>query len=58
MTPWFEHTVWLHAGDLRDFPEIADDLPPLDTIVLVRVERGAYDTNVETLLRPILDPAQ
>ncbi len=58
MTPWFEHTVWVHAGDLRDFPEIADDLPPLDTIVLVRVERGAYDTNVETLLRPILDPTQ
>ncbi len=56
ITPWFEHTVWVHAGDLRDFPEIADDLPPLDTIVLVRVERGAYDTNVEVLLRPILDP--
>jgi alginate O-acetyltransferase complex protein AlgJ len=55
VTPWFEKTVWVHAGDLRDFPQIAADLPPLDTIVLVRVERGAYDTNVETLLRPILD---
>jgi hypothetical protein len=58
LTPWFEQTVWVHAGDLRDFPEIADYLPALDTIVLVRVERGAYNTNVETLLRPILDPGQ
>lgn len=56
ITPWFERTVWVHAGDLRDHPDIADILPPIDTIVLVRVERGAYDTDVEVLLRPILDP--
>lgn len=56
ITPWFERTVWVHAGDLRDVPAIADDLPPIDTIVLVRVERGAYDTDVAVLLRPILDP--
>lgn len=56
ITPWFERTVWVHAGDMRDIPEIAGHLPAIDTIVLVRVERGAYDTNVEVLLRPILDP--
>jgi alginate O-acetyltransferase complex protein AlgJ len=55
IAPWFERTVWVHAGDLRDHPEVADVLPPLDTIVLVRVERGAYDTDPEVLLRPILD---
>ncbi len=53
---WFERTVWVHAGDMRDHPEIADLLPPLDSIVLVRVERGAYDTDMEVLLRPILAP--
>lgn len=56
VTPWFERTVWVHAGDMRDSPEIADYLPPVDTIVLVRAERGAYDTNVEVLLRSILQP--
>jgi alginate O-acetyltransferase complex protein AlgJ len=55
IAPWFERSVWVHAGDLRDHPEIADILPPLDSIVLERVERGAYDTDVEQLLRPVLD---
>jgi hypothetical protein len=55
IAPWFERTVWVHAGDLRDHPEIADILPPLDSIVLARVERGAYDTDMEQLLRPVLE---
>lgn len=55
ITPWFERTVWVHAGDLRDHPELADFLPAFDTIVLERVERGAYDTDLERLLRPVLD---
>ena len=55
IAPWFERSVWVHAGDLRDHPEIADILPPLDSVVLERVERGAYDTDMEQLLRPILE---
>ena len=55
IAPWFERSVWVHAGDLRDHPEIADILPPLDSIVLERVERGAYDTDMEQLLRPVLE---
>ena len=55
IAPWFERSVWVHAGDLRDHPEIADVLPPLDSIVLERVERGAYDTDMEQLLRPVLE---
>lgn len=56
IVPWFERTVWVHAGDLRDHPEIADHLPAIDTIVVVRAERGAYTTDLEELLRPILGP--
>lgn len=57
IAPWFERTIWVHAGDLRDHPEIADILPPVDSIVLERVERGAYDTDMEQLLQPVLDRA-
>jgi hypothetical protein len=55
IVPWFERTIWIHAGDLRDHPEIADLLPRIDTIVLARVERGAYEMDIAQLLRPILD---
>lgn len=57
IAPWFERTIWVHAGDLRDHPEIAGILPPVDSIVLERVERGAYDTDMEQLLQPVLDRA-
>jgi hypothetical protein len=56
ITPWFERSVWVHAADLRDHPELADILPAFDTIVVERVERGAYETNLEQLLAPILVP--
>jgi hypothetical protein len=56
IAPWFERTVWVHAGDLRDHPEIVEFLPSIDTIVLERVERGAYEMNVERLLNPVLAP--
>lgn len=55
IVPWFERTIWIHAGDLRDHPEVADLLPKIDTIVLVRVERGAYEMDIAQLLRPIID---
>jgi hypothetical protein len=55
IVPWFERTIWIHAGDLRDHPEVAALLPKIDTIVLARVERGAYEMDIAELLRPILD---
>ena len=58
ITPWFERTVWVHAGDLRDHPELIEALPAFDTIVLERVERGAYDTDLEQLFRPVLDASR
>ncbi len=57
IVPWFERTIWVHAGDLRDVPAVVEILPEIDTIVLERVERGAYETDVERLLRPILKGA-
>jgi hypothetical protein len=57
IAPWFERTIWVHAGDLRLHPGLVDVLPAFDTIVLERVERGAYETGVEELLRPVLDAA-
>ncbi len=56
IVPWFERTIWVHAGDLRLVPEVVDALPAIDTVVLERVERGAYDYDIEQLLRPVLAP--
>lgn len=55
IVPWFERTIWVHGDDLRAHPEIAQYLPPIDSIVLVRAERGAYLTDIAELLRPVLD---
>jgi SGNH hydrolase-like domain, acetyltransferase AlgX len=56
ITPWFERSIWVHMNDLRDHPEIARDLPPVDHIVVERVEREIYGVDLPKLLAPILDP--
>lgn len=54
ITPWFADTIWVHVGDLRAHPELVADLPPIDRIVVERVERSAYDLDLEGLLAPLL----
>ena len=54
--PWFADSIWVHADDFRDFPEIARSLPAFDTIVVVRVERSVYDHDIAALVRPLLAP--
>ena len=56
LAPWFEESIWVHAEDFRQFPEIAKSLPAFDTIIVVRVERSAYDLDVADLVRPLLAP--
>ena len=54
IAPWFRDSVWVHADDLKHFPQIAADLPPFDHIVLERVERSVYDIDIDTLLAPVI----
>ena len=54
IAPWFRDSVWVHADDLKHFPELAADLPAFDHIVLERVERSVYDVDIEQLLTPVI----
>ena len=55
ITPWFEHTVWVQLEDLRDHPELAQDLPPIDRVIVERVERSVYNLDLPALLEPIIE---
>jgi SGNH hydrolase-like domain, acetyltransferase AlgX len=55
IVPWFERSIWVHVGDLRSHPELIDDLPEIDRVVVERVERDAYDLDLISLLEPVLD---
>jgi hypothetical protein len=54
IAPYFEESVWIHHGDLRLHPELADLTGPFDLVILERVERGLYTTHIEDLLAPLV----
>jgi hypothetical protein len=58
IVPWFAHTVWVHGTDLRDHPSLVADLPPIDRMVVERVERDAYNLDLVSLLAPVIDRAR
>lgn len=57
IAPWFRDSVWVHQGDLSDNPTLAASLPAFDRVVIARVERGVYDTDLVTLLAPVIAAA-
>jgi hypothetical protein len=50
----FADVTWIHEGDLKNHPELAQELGPFDRIVLERVERGLYITDIQSLLAPLI----
>jgi hypothetical protein len=54
VVPWFEESVWVHEGDLFNFPELATVLPEFDNIVFQRIERSALFTDPASDLRTII----
>jgi hypothetical protein len=42
VSPYFGDAVWVHVGDMQNHPELATILGPFDTVILERVERGLY----------------
>jgi hypothetical protein len=50
VAPFFANATWVHVGDMGNHPELATLLGPFDTIVLERVERGLYGTDLATTL--------
>lgn len=57
IAPWFRESVWVHQGDLTDHPALVASLPRFDLVVVARVERGVYDTDLRELLAPIIEAA-
>ncbi|HEV8696560.1 MAG TPA: hypothetical protein VGQ89_02625 [Candidatus Limnocylindrales bacterium] len=58
IAPWFRDSVWVHASDLEQSPQLAADLPAFDHVVIERVERSAYDVDLDALLAPIIAAAR
>jgi len=46
VAPFFEDTTWVHVGDILQHPELTSILGPFDRVIVERVERGFYATNV------------
>lgn len=55
IVPWFERTIWVHISDLRAEPGLVADLPPIDRVIVERVERHAYELDLVKTLAPVLD---
>jgi alginate O-acetyltransferase complex protein AlgJ len=58
IAPWFRDSVWVHYGDLTDNPALVASLPAFDRVVVARVERGVYDSDLVSLLSPIIEAAR
>jgi hypothetical protein len=56
VAPFFAESVWIHIGDLQDHPEIAALVGRADRVILERVERGLYTTDIDDLLGPLVRP--
>ena len=50
----FEDTVFIHMNDLKAYPELAGMTGPFERVIMERVERGLYTTDIEALLAPLL----
>ena len=53
----FEDATWIHVGDLKNHPELVAQTGPFDRVILQRVERGLYSTDIEAVLRPLVRAA-
>jgi hypothetical protein len=57
IAPWFRDSVWVHSNDLARSPELVADLPSFDRVVVERVERSAYNLDLDALLAPVIAAA-
>jgi SGNH hydrolase-like domain, acetyltransferase AlgX len=50
VAPFFADTTWVHVGDMIQHPELASMLGPFDRVIVERVERGFYATNIGAIV--------
>ena len=49
VAPWFADATWVHIGDLQQYPGLAQQLGPFDTVIVERVERMLYGDRLGAL---------
>ena len=54
VAPFFADTTWVEVADMLEHPELARLLGPFDRVILERVERALYGTDVEAALTPLI----
>jgi len=54
VAPFFHETIWIHASDLKNHPEVGGLIGPIDRVIFERVERGLYEARVDELLAPLV----
>jgi len=58
VAPFFASATWVHISDLQAHPELATLLGPFDNVIVERVERGLYGTDLTALLGPLEQSAR
>jgi hypothetical protein len=54
LSRFFAESIWIHIADLKNLPQIATLIGPVDRVIMDRVERGLYITQIDDLLRPLV----
>lgn len=49
VAPFFADATWIHVGDLLGNPQLGPLTGPYDTVILERVERGLYETDLAAI---------
>ena len=53
VAPFFADATWIHIGDAQNQPQLTSLLGPFDTVIVERVERGLYETDLPTIFGPL-----
>ena len=54
VAPFFADATWIHAGDMLNHPELAELIGPFDHVIVERVARGLYGTDLGAILTSLV----
>ena len=57
VAPYFEDTTWVHVGDMTQHPELGSILGPFDRVIVERVERGFFATDIDAIVEALTGDA-
>ena len=54
VAPFFADATWIHVGDMLNHPELAGLTGPFDHVIVERVARGVYSTDLGAILSALV----